>query len=94
MCLGIPGQITEIVDADNLVAKVDVGGVKREVNIACIVDDEHPAASCVGDWVLVHVGFAMSRLNEEEAARTLALLEELGDMQAELDAMRQMEGQA
>lgn len=96
MCLGIPGQITEIVDADNLIAKVDVGGVKREVNIACIVDDEHPAASCVGDWVLVHVGFAMSRLDEEEAARTLALLAELGDMQAELDAMRQMEtgGQA
>ncbi|MEB4590260.1 HypC/HybG/HupF family hydrogenase formation chaperone [Candidatus Thiothrix sp. Deng01] len=94
MCLGIPGQITEIVDADNLIAKVDVGGVKREVNIACIVDDEHPAKSCVGDWVLVHVGFAMSRLDEEEAARTLALLEELGDMQAELDTMRQMEGQA
>lgn len=94
MCLGIPGQITEIIDIDNLIAKVDVGGVKREVNIACIVDDEHPAASCVGDWVLVHVGFAMSRLDEEEAARTLALLEELGDMQAELDTMRQMEEQA
>ncbi|EIJ32902.1 HypC/HybG/HupF family hydrogenase formation chaperone [Thiothrix nivea] len=94
MCLGIPGQITEIIDADNLLAKVDVGGVKREVNIACIVDDEHPAENCVGDWVLVHVGFAMSRLDEEEAARTLALLEELGDMQAELDTMRQMEGQA
>jgi hydrogenase expression/formation protein HypC len=93
MCLGIPGQITEIVDADNLIAKVDVGGVKREVNIACIVDDEHPAASCVGDWVLVHVGFAMSRLDEAEAAHTLALLAELGDMQAELDMMRQMEGQ-
>lgn len=94
MCLGIPGQITEIVDADNLIAKVDVGGVKREVNIACIVDDEHPAASCVGDWVLVHVGFAMSRLDEAEAAHTLALLAELGDMQAELDMMRQMEGAA
>lgn len=96
MCLGIPGQITEIIDADNLIAKVDVGGVKREVNIACIVDDEHSVEQCVGDWVLVHVGFAMSRLDEEEAARTLALLAELGDMQAELDAMRQMEtgGQA
>lgn len=93
MCLGIPGQITEIIDADNLIAKVDVGGVKREVNIACIVDDGHPVANCVGDWVLVHVGFAMSRLDEEEAARTLALLEELGDRQAELDAMRQMEWQ-
>lgn len=96
MCLGIPGQITAIIDADNLIATVDVGGVKREVNIACIVDDEHSVEQCVGDWVLVHVGFAMSRLDEEEAARTLALLEELGDMQAELDAMRQMEtgGQA
>jgi hydrogenase expression/formation protein HypC len=94
MCLGIPGQITAIVDAANLIATVDVGGVKREVNIACIVDDAHSVEQCVGDWVLVHVGFAMSRLDEEEAARTLALLEELGDMQAELDMMRQMEGQA
>lgn len=91
MCLGIPGQITEILDVENLVAKVDVGGVKREVNIACIVDAEHPVSDCVGDWVLVHVGFAMSRLDEEEAARTLALLEELGDMQAELDTMRAMQ---
>lgn len=94
MCLGIPGQITAIVDAANLIATVDVGGVKREVNIACIVDDAHCVEQCVGDWVLVHVGFAMSRLDEEEAARTLALLAELGDMQAELDMMRQMEGQA
>ena len=91
MCLGIPGQIIAIVDANNLIAKVDVGGVKRDVNIACIVDDTHTAADCVGDWVLVHVGFAMSRLDEEEAARTLALLEALGDMQAELEMMRQME---
>ena len=91
MCLGIPGQITAITDAAQLLAKVDIGGVKREVNIACVVDDEHPVESCVGDWVLVHVGFAMSRLDEEEAARTLALLVELGDMQAELEAMRQME---
>ena len=91
MCLGIPGQITAITDAAQLLAKVDIGGVKREVNIACVVDDEHPVESCVGEWVLVHVGFAMSRLDEEEAARTLALLAELGDMQAELEAMRQME---
>ena len=91
MCLGIPGQITAITDAAQLLAKVDIGGVKREVNIACVVDDEHPVESCVGDWVLVHVGFAMSRLDEEEAARTLALLAELGDMQAEPEAMRQME---
>ncbi len=58
MCLGIPGQITEITDIQNQLAMVNVSGVKREVNIACIVDDRHPVESCVGDWVLVHVGFA------------------------------------
>lgn len=88
MCLGIPGQILEITDADNSMAKVDVSGVRREVNIACIVDDGHPLDSCVGDWVLVHVGFAMSRIDEEEAAKTLAILAELGEVQDELDAMQ------
>ena len=90
MCLGIPGQITELVDLEFLVAKVDIGGVKRDVIITCVVDDEHPAESCVGAWVLVHAGFAMSRLDEEEAARTLALLAELGDMQGEMEIMRQV----
>ena len=89
MCLGIPGQIIEITDAERLLAKVDVSGVKREVNIACIVNDEHPADTCVGDWVLVHVGFAMSRIDEDEASRTLQILEELGEVQEELDAMQQ-----
>lgn len=88
MCLGIPGQIVEIIDADNLMAKVDVAGVKRPVNIACVVSDEHPAAACIGDWVLVHVGFAMSRIDEAEALKTLALLTELGEAQAELAAMQ------
>jgi hydrogenase expression/formation protein HypC len=92
MCLGIPGQIIEILDADQLLAKVDVAGVKRPVNIACIVDDAHPAASCMGDWVLVHVGFAMSRIDEEEAQKTLALLSELGEAQEEIDAMRNSAG--
>ena len=53
MCLGIPGQIVEIVDAAKKLAKVDVSGVKRQVNIACIVSEDHPVASCLGDWVLV-----------------------------------------
>ncbi len=92
MCLGIPGQITEITDADLLMAKVNVSGIFREVNIACILDDEHPIDSCVGDWVLVHVGFAMSRIDEEEAARTLQILEELGEVQDELQAMQQGAG--
>ncbi|KLU21158.1 hydrogenase assembly protein HupF [Caballeronia mineralivorans PML1(12)] len=90
MCLGIPGQIVEIRDADNNLALVDVGGVQRVINIAFVVDDDRPLSACVGDWVLVHVGFAMSRLDEAEAMRTLALLRELGEAQAEMAAM--MEG--
>jgi len=87
MCLGIPGQIVEIVDLHKLLAKVDVSGVRRQVNIACIVDEEHPAATCVGDWVLIHVGFAMSRINEDEAKKTLKLLMELGDAEKEIESM-------
>lgn len=89
MCLGIPGQIIEITDAERLLAKVDVSGVKREVNIACIVSDDHPVSACIGDWVLVHVGFAMSRIDEDEANQTLKILEELGEVQQELEAMQQ-----
>lgn len=88
MCLGIPGQITEITDSEKLLAKVDVSGIKREINIACIIDDEHPPEKCVGDWVLVHVGFAMSRIDEDEAERTLKILEELGEVEEELSAMQ------
>ncbi len=88
MCLGIPGQIVEITDAAQLMAKVDINGVQRAVNIACIVSEERPAEACLGDWVLVHVGFAMSRINEQEAQKTLELLSELGEMQEQLDAMQ------
>jgi hydrogenase expression/formation protein HypC len=86
MCLGIPGRIIQIDDAHDLVATVDVLGVKRRINIACIVDDDHPVEGCVGDWVLVHVGFAMSRIDEARAQETLRLLEELAQMQDELRA--------
>ena len=65
-----------------------MSGVRREVNIACIVDAEHPVEACVDDWVLVHVGFAMSRIDEKEAQLTLQLLNELGEAQAEIAAMR------
>ncbi len=80
MCLGIPGQIVEITSIEHKLAIVDVGGVKRQVNIACVVDNEHPVESCIGDWVLVHVGFAMNRLDADEAAATLSLLEELAEV--------------
>jgi hydrogenase expression/formation protein HypC len=91
MCLGIPGRIVEITDPAKRLAMVDVGGVKREINVAFIIDAVHPLESCVGDWVLVHVGFAMSRIDEKEAALTLALLTEMGEVQAELDSMRAAE---
>jgi hydrogenase expression/formation protein HypC len=88
MCLGIPGRIIKIDDAAKKLATADVSGVKRQVNIACIVDEEHPLEACIGDWVLIHVGFAMSRIDEAEAAETLRILTELGEAQQELDAMR------
>ena len=89
MCLGIPGEIVEIIDAEKKLAKVDVAGVKRPINIACVVDENHPPDSCIGDWVLVHVGFAMSRIDPVEAQKTLALLTELGEAQDEIRAMNQ-----
>ncbi len=77
MCLGIPGQIITIDDAARCIATVEVGGVRRKVNVACVVDDEHPVDSCLGDWVVVHAGFALSRIDEDEARVTLALFDEL-----------------
>lgn len=86
MCLGIPGQIIEITDVEQKLAMVDIGGVRRPVNIACIVDDAHPIESCVHDWVLVHVGFAMNRIDPEEAQLTLDLLEEMAEVHAAMAA--------
>jgi hydrogenase expression/formation protein HypC len=88
MCLGIPGRIVRITDVERKLAMVDVGGVQREVNVACVVEDGKTVEDCIGYWVLVHVGFAMSRINEEEAAQTLKILLELGEAQGEIEAMR------
>jgi hydrogenase expression/formation protein HypC len=79
MCLGVPAQIVRIDDTERMLATVEVGSVRRQVNIICVVDEEHPPESCVGDWVILHVGFAMSRINEAEARETLRLLSELGE---------------
>ncbi len=78
-----------ITHAAHKLAMVEVLGVQREINIACIVDAEHPVQACVGDWVLVHVGFAMGRIDADEAQRTLDLLQALGEAQAEIRAMQQ-----
>jgi hydrogenase expression/formation protein HypC len=72
VCLAIPGQVVEVVDQGNRLAKVDVAGVRRTVNVSLV--DAEP-----GDWVLIHVGFALSRVDEEEAQATLSLLQEMGD---------------
>ena len=88
MCLGIPGRVIKITDATNNLALADFNGVKRVINLACVVDPTHTIEDCVGDWVLVHVGFAMSRIDEREAAETLRVLDMLGEAQAEMMAIR------
>jgi hydrogenase expression/formation protein HypC len=89
MCLGIPGRIVAITDPAHKLALVEVSGVRREINVACVVEDGEPIENCVGYWVLVHVGFAMSRIDEAEAAATLKVLDELGEVQQELAARAQ-----
>ena len=76
MCLGIPGQIVEWVDTQHHIAKAEVSGVRRNVNVALLA--EGPDAVDVGDWVLIHVGFAMSKIDEAEAQATREFLEQLG----------------
>lgn len=76
MCLAIPGRIVEILDTDLQLAKAEVSGVRRNINISLV--DEADDRVKIGDWVLIHVGFAMSRIDEAEAERTLQALEEIG----------------
>ena len=85
MCLGIPGQIVEITDEARLLAMAEVSGVRREVSIAPIVTG--PIADVVGQWALIHVGFAMAVIDEDEAEKTLEALRGLGEAQETLEAM-------
>jgi hydrogenase expression/formation protein HypC len=80
MCLGIPGQVVAIVDAGKQTGVVDVGGVRRVVNLALVRDKQQPISELLGTWLLIHVGFAMSRIDEAEAKRTLELLHDLGEL--------------
>ncbi len=87
MCLAIPGQLVELVDPENHIAIVDVVGVRRKVNVGLLGDGE--AGVQPGDWVLIHVGFAISRVDEEEARATRALLEQMGqEYEQELEELK------
>ncbi len=79
MCLGIPGQIVELDPGNDQLAKVDIAGVGRTINIGLLLDE----GVVPGDWVLIHVGFAMSRIDEEEAALALEGLQLMGQAYAE-----------
>ncbi|MDQ6616888.1 MAG: HypC/HybG/HupF family hydrogenase formation chaperone [Actinomycetota bacterium] len=80
MCLGIPGQIVDLTDVSQHKALVEVSGVRRAIHVGLLLDGDGPGQGLeVGDWVLVHVGFAMSKMDAEEAERTLTFMRELGE---------------
>jgi hydrogenase expression/formation protein HypC len=87
MCLGIPGRIVEIIDEDLTLAKAEVSGVRRNINIGLVHYDEERVE--VGDWVLIHVGFALSKIDEGEAQATIRALEDIGEeYEQELEEIR------
>jgi hydrogenase expression/formation protein HypC len=86
VCLAIPGRIIEVVDESNRLAQVDVAGVRRKVNVGLLDGDD---AVGPGDWVLIHVGFAISKIDEAEATATRELLEGMGaEYEQELAELR------
>ncbi len=92
MCLGVPGQIVEIVDEATQLGVADFGGIRRRVNLTCVLSGGERAKDLIGAWVLVHVGFAMSVIAERQALETLELLAELGEFQEELGVMATSDG--
>jgi hydrogenase expression/formation protein HypC len=88
MCLAVPGRILEVVDEANHLAKVDVAGVHRNVNVG-LLDGDDGRGPGPGDWVLIHVGFAISQVDEEEAMATRRLLEQMGaEYEQELEELK------
>ena len=86
MCLAIPGQVVEVLDEANQLAEVDVAGVRRTVNVSLLGDG---TGAATGEWVLIHVGFALSRIDEREAYATLQLLREAdGQLDQAIDELR------
>ena len=87
MCLAIPGQVVDVTDEENRLATVEVAGVRRTVSIGLL--DVNGSSAGPGDWVLIHVGFAMSKIDEGEAKATLRLLEEMGaEYEQELEELK------
>lgn len=84
MCLGIPGRIVEFAEPTRQIARAEVSGVRRNINVGLVLPDGLE----IGDWVLIHVGFALSKIDEEEARRTTEFLEQLGDLY--VDELRQI----
>jgi hydrogenase expression/formation protein HypC len=90
VCLAIPGRVVEVLDEANRLAQVDVAGVRRTVNVALLDGDRDWAGALVGQWVLIHVGFALSKIDEQEAQATLTLLQQMGaDYDRELRELRE-----
>jgi len=84
MCLAIPGKIVELLSSDRDLAVVDVLGVRRTVDLGLLQEDPPTR----GDWVLIHVGFAMSKISEEDAEDQLRMLNELGEQDAALEEVQ------
>ena len=84
MCLAIPGKIVELVDEFPHLGVVEVGGVRRRVDLGLLLDD----LPTLGDWVLIHVGFAMSKISEQEAADQMRVLRMLGEDAAAMEEIR------
>jgi hydrogenase expression/formation protein HypC len=90
MCLGIPGKVIALVEGSDVTAVVDISGVQRVVDMTCVIPVGGSVADVLEQWVLVHVGFAMMILDEEEARKTLVILQELGEVEEELSVMKKM----
>ena len=84
MCLAIPGKIVEIIEGEYRSAVVEVAGVRRRVELG-LIEEEHPVP---GDWVLIHVGFAMSKISEQDAIDQMRMLALLGEAEAAMDEVR------
>jgi hydrogenase expression/formation protein HypC len=84
MCLAIPGKIVDVLAEDRSLALVDVLGVRRKVDLG-LLQDEPPVT---GDWVLIHVGFAMSKIGEADAREQLRMLTDLGESDAAMEEVR------